>query len=445
MKTSTFEISTQFPDKARFIGSLHGLILGDIIGAYHEFSQPARRQYPELNALKHKTNVFGMGFSYTDDSILTLAAMDAFVKSHGQFDATQQLHHAKKYVDHKSSWSPTGRCFDVGISTHRSLLDADWPDKTLESQSGNGVLMRLLPFAWYYACSEVQEQTRTVSAEQRLNTDFFDTVTTLTHGSERTLVTSRIMGELLAKLLFGLPWKAARAFITETYPKVRLDRSRSYRGYCEDSLLLAVALMDEQVDWEEGIETILSLGGDTDSNAAIFGQLYGACYPDVVRTLYSPHKPDIFRAYDIDSMIEEFIDCVFERAWRRMSGSMPSWMEESRHESSSRAGELARASQRDRMPYALKCPRDCVHYGEGCMLGFPAEQLRFLRHHDNSSRDRIPFVRSDSNRTFWTTTLGRAIPPDAPPCYHSRSEATEQCRYSGCGYLQKTSKTTAAP
>jgi len=428
------QVSTLYPDKARFIGSLQGLILGDIIGSYHEFSQPAAREYPELNALKHQSNVFGMGFSYTDDTILTLESMEAFVASGGYFDEAIQLKHASAYVEHQSHWSPNGRCFDVGISTQRSLLEGDWPDKTSEQYSGNGVLMRLLPFAWYYACQFVPRQSETISSNTPLQTHFFDQATNLTHGSEKTLTTARLMGELLTKLLFGIPWREARQGFEECYPRNRIDRTRSYRGYCEDSLVLAIALMDEQMSWEEGIAQILSLGGDTDSNAAIFGQLYGACYPDAIRTRYAPHKPDIFRAKDIDSLVDDFVTSIFDDT----HSQLPWRGERDRYTGPERSRSLAASARRDHMPYALRCPRDCVHYGEGCLLGFPAEQLRYFQRHNNPEQHAIARMRSDNNRLFWTSTLGRVPRPDAPPCYHNRNEATPDCLYSACGHLPET-------
>lgn len=436
--TKAVKVSTLYPDKARFIGSLQGLILGDIIGSYHEFSQPAKRTYLELNALKHQTNVFGMGFSYTDDTILTLEAMEAFVASNGNFDGAIQLEHARAYIEHRSRWSPNGRCFDVGISTQRSLQQGDWPEKTSEQNSGNGVLMRLLPFAWHFACRLVSRQVETISGNTPLQTDFFDAVTNLTHGSEKTLTTSRLMGELLTKLLFGIPWREARQGGAACYPASRIDRSRSYRGYCEDSLVLAIALMDEEMSWEEGIAHILSLGGDTDSNAAVFGQLYGACYPDAIRTRYAPHKPDIFRANVIDRLIETFIASTFEETSDRLGSKHPWLAERKNYAGPERAYSLSESARRDNMPYAMRCPRDCVHYGEGCLLGFPVEDLRYFQRHSNPDNEAIPRARSDSHRLFWTTALGRAAPPDTPPCYHNGNEATPDCQYSICGHLPKT-------
>ncbi len=439
-------LATAFPDKARFLGSLAGLILGDIIGSYHEFSKPARRRYPDLNALKHGNNVFGARFGYTDDSILALAAMEAFVRASGRFDTAMQTEHALAYVEHRSPWSPLGRCFDVGQSTYRSLTEGDWLGKTDDAASGNGVLMRLLPFAWHYACQRVPNRYRELDAEQPLDMSELDAVTQLTHGSTKTLETTRDMAEVLVKLLFGFSWKESRVCVEERYPVSKygheIDRAktRTYQGYCEDSLALAISLMDRGLDWEQGIAEILSKGGDTDTNAAIFGQLYGACYPDELRQLFHLHRADIFKADDIELLAEAFIESQWPDHHFSANGriSVSELVGDMSAEALYRKQVFKR--ERDGMPYALTCPRDCVHYGEGCLLGHPIEQLSHFRRHGSKYRDLIPLMRSDKTRQQWTRTLKRAIPPDAPPCYHGQREATDQCNGVVCGHIPKTVK-----
>ena len=93
---------------------------------------------------------------------------------------------------------------------------------------------------------------------------------------------------------------------------------------------------------------------------------------------------------------------------------------------------------RDRVPYAMTCPGDCVHYGEGCLLGHPVNQLDYFRRHKSGSREKIREVRSDAFRQAWSIKLGRSAFPDAPPCYHNHEEAHADCRYSACGYLPET-------
>lgn len=291
----------------RFIGSLQGLILGDILGAYHEFKSPALRPYPDFNKLKHEANVFGLRFAYTDDSILTLLAMEAFVAASGEFDVQVHTATAKRYLDEQTPWSPNGRCFDIGISTRRSLLDPHWPGKCEVTSSGNGVLMRLAPFAWHATCraSELNEQKIQFTPLFAL---LSTAATELTHGSHDTLNTTADMSQLLAGLYHGLSWAATREPLLARYSVLNdIPINRAYRGYCVDSLLLAIYLMDCGDDWETCLSRILSLGGDSDTNAAVFGQLYGACYPELMSSHYMPHTDDIHRADEIETLTNAFL------------------------------------------------------------------------------------------------------------------------------------------
>lgn len=292
---------------ARFIGALQGLILGDILGAYHEFKSPAPRSYPNFRTLKHEANVFGLRFAYTDDSILAILAMEAFVEANGELDTQLQIAAAKRYLDEQTSWSPNGRCFDIGISTRRSLLDPHWPGKCEITSSGNGVLMRLAPFAWHATCRASELGDQVVIFAPEFN-ELHNAATQLTHGSQDTLTTTADMAQLLAGLYHGLPWSRAREPLLVRYPVLdAIPTNRAYRGYCVDSLLLAIYLMDTGDDWETSLSRILSLGGDSDTNAAILGQLYGACYPEATLSHFEPHRDDIHQANEIDALVQSFL------------------------------------------------------------------------------------------------------------------------------------------
>lgn len=131
----------------RFKGSLFGLILGDIIGSYYEFSSRCPKSIPDLEQIAKLKNIFGIPLGYTDDTILTLLAMDAFVDDLGEFNAITQHKHAASYLFESTKWSPNGKCFDIGITTRNSLISLDWQGKTSSENSGNGVLMKLAPYA----------------------------------------------------------------------------------------------------------------------------------------------------------------------------------------------------------------------------------------------------------------------------------------------------------
>lgn len=407
------------PDPFRFRGALYGLILGDIIGSYFEFSKPHNRKYPDLNGLKHGENAFKISFGYTDDTILTLHSMDAFVESHGLYRPLMHIIHWNRYLSGNSAWSELGSCFDIGKSTRKSLTNPDWEGKKSQANSGNGVLMKLLPFVWAFTS---QKGNSDLSKQQISQ---FDSVTNMTHGSDETINCTRAMAKVLTALLYGKPWKKARETINEIFPIKRSLENNRYTGFCRETLELAVYLMDNHVDWQQGISVILSLGGDTDTNAAVFGQLYGATYPNEMHSHYFPHKADIFKSQEIDWLMQEFLDLFkSQRDGNQLDVT-----------TSGRCKHTDDDLRQDGQTYALSCPRDCVHYGEGCLLGYPIGPLDHFRKMNSGYRRRIDSVRSDIFRSNWTKRLGTCAPDGTPPCYHNETTSRE-CLGNNCMYLE---------
>ncbi|MCC2636587.1 MAG: ADP-ribosylglycohydrolase family protein [Moraxellaceae bacterium] len=291
-------LQAEFPLRAR--GALYGLILGDIIGAYFEFSSRGRKELPTLGDLAGKTNVFGIRFGYTDDSILALLGMESLVDCAGRWDTASQRDHARRYMNGETAWSPNGRCFDIGISTLRSLRDGEWAGKRDARSAGNGVLMKHLPFVIGRCLHPDQEPV-----------EYYRQVADLTHGCPSTVTTAREMGLLLERLLQGLPWSDAHAGLDTAIRHETLSVERTYSGFCEDSWVLALQLVQrrfkDDLDWTRGIQCIMDLGGDTDTNAAIYGQLYGALFPAEIIAQYEAVRAHVHRAEDIDALLERLL------------------------------------------------------------------------------------------------------------------------------------------
>lgn len=407
------------PDTFRFRGSLYGLILGDIIGSYFEFSKPHKRYYPDLNALKQGKNVFKVSFGYTDDTILSLHSMEAFIESYGIYRPLMHVTAWNQYLIGSSPWSEPGDCFDIGNSTRKSIIDPNWEGKKSPSNSGNGVLMKILPFVWAFTS---RTGSPTLSASQ---VDQFDSVTNMTHGSDETIACTRAMAKVMTALLYGAPWKKAREVIKDEFPTKRSLQKKSYTGFCTETLELAIYLMDNYFDWQQGISAILSLGGDTDTNAAVFGQLYGATYPNEMHGHYFPHKADIFKSKEIDWLMQQFLDQF------NSEEVVNHWTSRSSNHDKQTDDEL----RQDGQTYALSCPRDCVHHGEGCLLGYPVGPLEHFRRMNSGYRRRIEAVRSDIFRSKWTQRLGTCAPDGAPPCYHNEASSRE-CFGKNCVYIE---------
>src|SRR4051794_24021737 len=161
------------PDRAgeaetdRAIGALLGLAVGDALGTTLEFSK--------RDSKPHHTEMLGGGpfrlrpGQWTDDTAMALALADSLL-ARGTFDPADLM---RRFVDwwRKGTYSCTGDCFDIGITTRQALARFE---KTLhpfsgspdEAQAGNGSLMRLAPVALFaypdhtYAVELARSQSR---------------------------------------------------------------------------------------------------------------------------------------------------------------------------------------------------------------------------------------------------------------------------------------------
>jgi ADP-ribosylglycohydrolase len=221
---------------------------------------------------------------------------------------------------HKNGYmSSTGKCFDIGAATKKALNEFERrqhefaktyriPLENIDYLSdpnilthfnencgendaaGNGGLMRLAPvplFFWQNPGKAVEYSGRS---------------TLLTHGDRKAFDACRFYGALIVAALRGEPksellhhdfyqkhqeWFGA----TPLHQDVKTIAEGSYKkqngyedgirgkGYVLDSLKAALwAFWSDENSFEKGVLAAINLGDDTDTTAAIYGQLAGAHY-----------------------------------------------------------------------------------------------------------------------------------------------------------------------
>ena len=215
--------------------------------------------------------------------------------------------------------SSTGRCFDIGAATRQSLLTFIERQKAFEKKygipeaeldylsdpellkefdincgdelaAGNGGLMRLAPVPlFFYRQPEIAVKYSGLSAR-------------LTHGDEKAQDACRYYGALIVAALQGdsreqlldkefynthIGWFGKKGL----HPDILKIAQGSYqeregydagirgKGYVVDALRAALwAFWSDERSFEKGAVKAVALGDDTDTTAAIYGQLAGACY-----------------------------------------------------------------------------------------------------------------------------------------------------------------------
>ncbi|CAF0908170.1 unnamed protein product [Adineta ricciae] len=317
---------------SRIQGSLLGLAVGDALGAAVEF-----RSYSYMKS-NRVTDIQGGGTwgleagKWTDDTSMALCLAASFIVKDG-FDAYDQLVRYKWWY-RRGYMSSTGNCFDIGQATRDAITtfekrqrqcaknlgispsdgSIDRLDQTQLSEikldvncgdpkaAGNGPLMRLAPVPLFYHCSEVDAIQKAGSSA------------TLTHGDKRASDACRFYSALIWKAIHGHSKDELldpKSYQNKFSPPLDADVMRivkgSYKekkgyedgirgtGFILNSLEAALwAFYNDECSFEKGALAAVNLGDDTDTTAAIYGQLAGA-------------------AYGIDKIPERWREQIFER------------------------------------------------------------------------------------------------------------------------------------
>ncbi|CAF2633194.1 unnamed protein product [Rotaria sp. Silwood2] len=312
-KTTSNELS-------RIVGSLVGLAVGDALGASVEFRP---RQY----LVDHPTQDMQSGGTWglqagqwTDDTSMALCLASSLIICHG-FNSYDQMVRYKWWYK-KGFLSSTGECFDIGNTTRTSLdefcrrqnmlkhhfqgfTDEQIDNLSLEQvrsvpgfdeycgvsqQVGNGPLMRLAPVPLFYF-RQPQDAVKYAGDSARL-----------THGDIRAidacryyaaLIVATIHGESKEQLLHERFYENHRGWFesVELHPEVLGVARGSYRkrsgyeegirgiSYIVNTLEAALwAFWSDENCFEKGVLKAVNLGDDTDTTAAVYGQLAGAFY-----------------------------------------------------------------------------------------------------------------------------------------------------------------------
>lgn len=226
-----------------------GAIAGDIIGSVFEFNNTKRTDF----------DLFCPKSSFTDDSVLTVAAMDA-------------LSHQKDYAE---SYLAFGKNYPRrGYGGHfRQWLRAEKPEPPYNSW-GNGSAMRASPVGWY------GRNMDEVMAEARKSAE-------VTHNHPEGIKGAQAVASAVYLARTGSSKDEIRQFITDTFQydlARKLDDIRPTYGFdvsCQGSVPEAIIAFLESTDFESAIRLAISIGGDSDTIACITGGIAEAYYKGV--------------------------------------------------------------------------------------------------------------------------------------------------------------------
>jgi ADP-ribosyl-[dinitrogen reductase] hydrolase len=265
---------------SRHRGCLLGLACGDAVGTTVEFC--GRGTFPPV------TDMTGGGpfrlpvGAWTDDTSMALCLASSLVEL-GRFDAVDQMQRYCKWYE-TGYLSSTGRCFDIGMTTHDALVrfmqsGDPFSGNPSPTSAGNGCIMRLAPVPMFYHPNAV-EAMRWAGESART-----------THGSAECIESSQLLAAMICAALSGAN-KDDVLFGTDPAQfkraKVRAIAAGAYRrkdaakisgsGYVVDCLEASAWCFWKTDNFRDAVLMAVNLGDDADTTGAVCGQLAGAFY-----------------------------------------------------------------------------------------------------------------------------------------------------------------------
>lgn len=223
-----------------------GAIIGDIVGSRFEFDNTHRLDF----------QLFTDRCGYTDDTVCTIAVADAILKG-TDFGIT--LHEwCNRYPYPMGSY---GGRFSQWVRSSNPLPYGSF---------GNGSAMRVSPCGWLSSRKEVLESAR-LSAE-------------CTHNHPEGIKGAVCVADCIAFAVRKATKSEIKEHVQREY-RYNLDQTcdfirsnNSFNETCQVTVPQAIVCFLESDDFESAIRLAVSIGGDSDTIAAITGGIAEAFY-----------------------------------------------------------------------------------------------------------------------------------------------------------------------
>ena len=266
--------------KKQLKNSIWGFILGDCWGVPYEFKDSSSIHFKEF--AEYGTHRQPAG-TWSDDTSLMLCLIDSY--NNGVFDKNKHKQNLRGFA--KGKFTPDNIVFDIGNSTREAIYQ-DF-NRNNSNALGNGGLLRCWLLGVIYPDNE------------ELLKDFVK----LTHSiNEVSLTTFKYYYILYNLCASNLDLQSVK----QQFPKQEFDsfindnKRLSGFGTIVNAVDTAVNSFYKDYTLKEVIET----GGDTDSNAAVYGSLY------YLRNEISMQDKTKIRKYEyLEKLINDFFNKIY--------------------------------------------------------------------------------------------------------------------------------------
>ena len=231
-----------------------GAIIGDIAGSIYEFNNIKTTDFPIIS-----DDCF-----FTDDTVMTVAVAEALLKGNRDEEKTEK-EMVKAFRKYGKSYPDAG----YGLRFGEWIASSD--PKPYNS-FGNGSAMRVSPVAWYFHSLEKVEKFAEISAK-------------VTHDHEEGIKGAKATAAAIFLARNGRPKDYIKRYIELKY---RYDFSKSlneirpdysFDETCQGTVPVALQVFFEAESFEDTLRKAISMGGDSDTLAAIACSVAEGFYP----------------------------------------------------------------------------------------------------------------------------------------------------------------------
>ena len=277
---------------------MYGAILGDIVGSRFEFDREGWTKDFELLTFESK---------WTDDTVMTVAVAEALMDA-GKDAPVNEIEAA--CIKSMQKW---GQKYPYAGYGNRFIHWVSSKDPRPYGSYGNGSAMRVSPVGWAY---DTLERTREVARA----------TAAVSHNHPEGIKGAECTAAVMYLARTGAGKEEIADYVVKEFGydfSETLEQMRKRHEHvesCQDSLPKALRSFMDGESYEDVVRNAVSLGGDTDTLAAIAGAMGEAFFGmpfDLKTQVLKSVKPDMFeviRAFDrfigreLDDEKEEYID-----------------------------------------------------------------------------------------------------------------------------------------
>lgn len=231
---------------------LYGAIFGDIVGSVYEWDNIKTKDF----------ELFDEDSFFTDDTVMTVAVACALNECQGNYDTLSQT--ATDFMKMLGM-----RYFHAGYGFNfKQWLCSENPQPY--NSFGNGAAMRISSAAYFAkTLAEVKDLSYKITA--------------ISHNHPEGIKGAEASAVAIFLALQGSSKEEIKAYITQNYYPIdfTLDEIRptyKFEVSCQQSVPQALEAFFESTSFEDAIRNAISIGGDSDTIAAICGSVAEAYY-----------------------------------------------------------------------------------------------------------------------------------------------------------------------